>query len=68
MAPHRFCFDRNCGEDDCNEEVLHWVLDQGGRGTRVLVIVTTGMKVVAMDIGMDSVQSAVNETTYEENK
>ena len=68
MAPHCFRFDGNCGGDDRNEEVLHWVFDQGGRGAGVLAIDMTGVEVVAVDITTDDVQSAVNETAGEENK
>ena len=68
MAPHRLRFDGNCGGDDCNKEVLHWVLYQGGRGARVLVIVMAGVKVVAVDVAMEDVQSAANKTVDEENK
>ena len=68
MAPHRFRFDGNCGGDDCDEEVLHWVLDQGGRGTRVLAIAMAGVEVIVVDITIEGVQSAVNKTADEENK
>jgi len=34
----------------------------------VLAIDLTGVEVVAVDITMEGVQSAVNETAYEENK
>ena len=68
VAPHRLRFDGNCGGDDRNKEVLHWVLDQGGRGAGVLAIVMAGVEVVAVDIAMEGVQSAVNETAEEENK
>ena len=68
MPPHRFCFDGNCGGDNRDEEVLHWVLDQGGRGAGVLAIGMAGVEVVAMDTAMEDVQSAVNETADEENK
>ena len=68
MAPHRFRFDGNCGGDDRDEEVLHWVLDQGGRGAGVLAIDMVGVEVVAVDITVEGVQSAVNETADEENK
>ena len=68
MTPHRFRFDGNCGGDDCNEEVIHWVIDQGGRGASVLATVMVGMEVVAVDIAMEGGQSSVNETTEEENK
>ena len=68
MAPHRFHFDGNCGGDDRDEEVLHWVLDQGGRGAGVLDIDMVGVEVVAVDITVEGVQSAVNETADEENK
>ena len=49
MARHRFHFEGNFGGDDCDEEFLHWVLDQGGRGAKVLDIDMTG-EVVAVDI------------------
>ena len=68
VAPHRFRFDENCGGDDCNEEVLCWVLDKGGRGVRVLSIAMAGRGVVVVDIAMEGVQSAVNETTDEDKK
>ena len=68
MAPHRFRFDRNCGGDDRDEEVLHWVFDQGGCGAGVLASDMTGMEVVALDIAMEGVQGAVNEAADEENK
>ena len=68
MAPHRFRFDGNCGGDDRDEEVLHWVLDQGGRGTGLLAIDMAGVKVVAVDIAVEGVQITVNETADEENK
>ena len=67
MACHHFCFDGKFGKDDCDEEFLHWVLDQGGRGAGVLAIDMAG-EIVAVDIAMDGVQSAVNETTDVENK
>ena len=67
MAPHRLHFDGNCGGDDRNEEVLHWVLDQGGRDAGVLAIDMAG-EVVAVDTAMDGVQSAVNEKADEGNK
>ena len=67
MARHCFRFDENVGGDDCDEEFLHWVPDQGGRGAGVLAIDMAG-EVVAVDIVMDGVQSAVNETADEENK
>ena len=50
------------------EEVLYWVLDQGEYGAGVLYIDMTGGKVVAVDISMEGVQNAVNETADEENK
>ena len=68
MAPHHFRFDGHFGGDDCNEEVLHWVLDQGGRGAGVLTIDMAGDEVVAVGIAVEGVQSAVNETAYKENK
>jgi hypothetical protein len=68
VAPHRFRFDGNCGGDDRDEEVLHWVLDQGGRDAGVLAIDMVGVEVVAVDITVEGVQSAVNETADEENK
>ena len=68
MIPHRPCFNGVCGRGNHNEEVLHWVLDQGGRGAGVLAIDMTGVEVVAMDIVVKGVQSAVNETADEENK
>ena len=42
--------------------------DQGGRGAGVLAIDMAGVEVVAVDIAMEGVQSAVNETADEENK
>ena len=68
VAPRRLHFDGHCGGDDCNEEFIHWVLDQGGRGAGVLVIVMEGVEVVAVYITMEGVQSAVNETADKENK
>ena len=68
IAPHCFRFDGNCGGDGCNEEVLHWVLDQRGHVAGVLAIVMTGVEVVAVDTTMEGIQSAVNETADEENK
>ena len=68
MAPRRFCVDGNCGGDNCDEEVLHWVLGQGGRGAEVLSIAMMGVEVVAVDIAMEGVQNVVNETADEENK
>ena len=68
MASRHFCFDGNCGGNDCNEEVLHWVLDQGGRDAGVLAIVMAVVEIVAMDIAMEGIQSMVNETADEENK
>ena len=67
-ARHRFGFDGKCGGDNRNEEVLHWVLDQGGREAGVLAIAMAGVEVVAVDITMEGVQSTVNETADEENK
>ena len=52
VAPHHFRFDGDCGGDDCTEEILHWVLDQGGRGNGVVAIVMAGVEIVAMDIAM----------------
>ena len=54
--------------DDHNEEVLHWVLDQGGGGVGLLVVVIAGVEDVAVDIAMKGIQSVVNETADEENK
>ena len=68
VAPHRFRFDGNVGGDDRDEEVLHCVLDQGGRGAGVLAIDMVGVEVVAVDLAVEGVQSAVNETADEENK
>ena len=68
MPPHHFRFDGNCGGNDRDEELLHWVLDQGGRGTGVLAIGMVGVEVVAVDITVEGIQSAVNETADEENK
>ena len=68
VAPHRFRFDGNYGRVDRDEEVLHWFLDQGGRGADVLVIAMVGVEVVAVDITVEGVQSVVNETADEENK
>ena len=68
VAPHRLCFGENCGGDHRNKEVLHWVCDQGGRGAGVLAIVTASVEVIAMDIAMEGVQSAMNEIADEENK
>ena len=68
MAPHRFHFDGNCGGDDRDEEVLHWVLDQGRRGAGVLDIAMAGVEVVVVDIAMKGVQNTLNETADEENK
>ena len=65
MAPHRFRFDGNCDGDDRNEEVLCWVLDQGGRGVGVLAIVMASVEVVAVAIAMEGVQSAANKTADE---
>ena len=59
---------RRCDGDDHNEEFLHLVLDQGGRGAGVLAIDMVGVEVVAVDITVEGVQSAVNETADEENK
>ena len=66
VAPHRFRFDGNCGGGDRDEEVLNWVLDQGGRGAGVLTIVI--VEVISVDISMEGVQSAADETADEENK
>ena len=68
MAPRRFRFDGNCGGDDRDEEVLHWVLDQGGRDAGVLAIGMAGVEVVAVDITVEGAQGAVNQTADEENK
>ena len=68
MASHRLSSDENCDGDDRNKEVLHWVLDQGGRGAGVLAIVTTGVEAVAVDITVEGVQSVANKTADEENK
>jgi hypothetical protein len=67
VARHQFRFDGNCGGEDHDEEVLHWVLDQGGRDAGVLAIDMAG-EVVAVDTAMDGIQSAVNEKADEENK
>ena len=69
MVSHRCRFDsRNCGGDNRNEEVLQWVLDQGGRCAGVCAIAMAGGEVVAVDIAVKDVQSKVNETANEENK
>ena len=68
VARHSFRFDGNCGGDDRDEEVLHWVLDQGGRGAGVLAIDMVGVESIAVDIAMEGVQNVVNETADEENK
>ena len=68
MSPDRFHFDGNCGRDNHNKEILHWVLDQGGCGTGVLAIVIADVEVFTVDIAMEGVQSAVNETADKENK
>ena len=52
MAPRRFCFDGICGGENFDEEVLHWVFDQGGRGAGVLAITMAGVEVVAVDIAI----------------
>ena len=68
MAPCRFCFDGNCGGDKRDEEVLRWVLDQRGHGAGVLTIAMADMGVVSVEIAMEGVQGAVNETADKENK
>ena len=44
------------------------MLDQGGHAVGVLAIVMSNVEVVAVDIVMEGVQSAVNKTADEENK
>ena len=68
MASHRLSSDENCDGDDRNKEVLQWIFDQGGRGTRVLDIAMAGVKVVAVDVAMEDDQSAAKEIADEENK
>ena len=68
VAPHRLRFNGNCGGDDRNKEVLHRVLDQGGRGAGVLAIVMAGVEVVAVDVAMEGVRSAANDIADEESK
>ena len=67
MAPHYFRFDGNCGGEDRDEEVRHWVIDQVGRGAGVLTVDIAGVEVFAVAITMEDVQSAVNKTADEEN-
>ena len=68
VVSHYFRFDRNCGGENRNEKVFHWVLDQGERSAGVLAIAMVSVEVVAMDISMEGVQRMVNETVDEENK
>jgi hypothetical protein len=53
VALPRHRFDDDHGGDDLDEEVLDWVLGQGGRGAGVLAIAMTGMEVVPVDVAME---------------
>ena len=51
-----------------NEEVLHWVLGQGGHAAGVLVVGMADVQAVVVNITMEGVQSAANETADEKKK